>query len=59
MENQEEYLYEVEEKNLAKRRKIAAALACGWTYERIAKELNVSTSTISSVKKKMRERGEI
>ena len=53
-----EYLYEHERETQEKRRKIAAAVACGWTYERIQRELGVGTSTISAVKKMMRGKGE-
>ena len=54
-ENRDEsYLYEHEREAQEKRRKIAAAIACGWTYERIQTELGASTSTISAVKKMMR-----
>ena len=51
----EVYLYRHEKEAIEKRKKIAAALACGWTYEQIQREIGVSTSTISSVKKLMED----
>lgn len=59
MSQSQEYLYEYDQKNQEKRKQIAAALACGWTYERIAKELHTSPGTISNVKKMMKEKGEL
>ena len=52
--NTSDYLYEHERENLEKREKIAAALACGWTYERIQREMGVGASTISAVKRMAR-----
>lgn len=51
----QEYLYKHEREAQERRRRIAAAIACGWTYEKIRRELGASTSTISAVKKMMKE----
>ena len=53
MKPEKELLYQHEREAQEKRRQIAAKLACGWTYEQIKRELNTSSSTISSVKKLM------
>ena len=57
-EQSSEYLYDHERETQEKRKRIAAAIACGWTYERIQRELGVGTSTISAVKKMMKGEGE-
>lgn len=53
MNDKYELLYQNERERQKKRRDIAVALECGWSYEKIKRELNTSSSTISAVKKMM------
>ena len=53
MNDKNELRYQHERERQKKRRDIAVALECGWSYDKIKRELGTSSSTISSVKKMM------
>lgn len=55
----DELMTEREREQMERRLKVALALRDGWTYARIQAEYGVSSSTISSVKRLMREDPEV